>query len=99
MKLRVLFASVSVMGMVSTLQGSPSQVFGLLTGASESVGLILLGIAALATAGVIRRLGTLRSHQRGALAAAPERDLASISQAARDHIESVFAQHKVAAHS
>jgi hypothetical protein len=50
--------------MVSAIAGSPSQVFGVLNGTSESIAMVMCGMAALAVAGVLRRTGTLQRHTR-----------------------------------
>jgi hypothetical protein len=47
--------------MVSALQGSLSRLFDIQNGPSESIVMVLCGVAALALAGVLRRIGTPQS--------------------------------------
>jgi hypothetical protein len=67
-KLRFFLASLSTFGMVSALQGSPSRLFDFQNGTPEPIVMVLCGVAALAVAGVLRRIGTLQPdrHDSGA---------------------------------
>jgi hypothetical protein len=67
-KLRFFLASLSTFGMVSALQASPSRVFYFQYGMSEPIVMVLCGVAALAIAGVLRRIGTLQPDRHHTVA-------------------------------